>query len=184
MTLATSLPFALEREAQQVATDLNEATLRVVDRHEEIITEFPPLPYTTATLHEDATRAFNWTISQVTQLAQTLFETGLITYPRTDSVRVAEEAIEAGKQVITALYGKESLGHLVGENFPQPVETDSDLEAHEAIRPTSPNRHPDDLLEGNAEAHVLYRLIWARFLASLMNPARYRVITLALEAEL
>jgi DNA topoisomerase I len=221
MTLAASLPFATETEAQHVAADLSGATLLVVDRHEEIITEFPPLPYTTATLLEDAILAFGWTVSQVMNLAQALFEAGLITYPRTDSVRVAEEAVESGRQVVIDLYGKEALGTSVGETFPLPAreateivngqthpkrnwrsvvkqwlkspspageiipqpdeEDSSDQEAHEAIRPTSPERHPDNIRGMEAESHRLYKLIWTRFIASLMKPARYRMVTVTLE---
>ena len=183
LSRAATLPFASETEAQQVAANLTGAALLVVDRHTEIVTEFPPPPYITATLLEEATLAFHWPVSQVTQVAQTLFEKGLITYPRTDSVRVAEEALEAGKQVVIALFGKEALRNLVGENFPLPDHELSELEAHEAIRPTSPERHPDDLREIEADSCCLYRLIWARFLASLMKPARYRVVTVTLESE-
>lgn len=181
MTFAVSLPFASETEAQHIAADLTGTALLVVDRCEEIITEYPPLPYTTATLLEDAALAFNWTVSQVTQVAQTLFEQGMITYPRTDSVRVAEEALEAGKQVVVALFGVEALGNLVGESFPPPNEAISEPEAHEAIRPTLPERHPDNLREVDEDASRLYQLIWARFLASLMKPSRSRIITLTLE---
>jgi DNA topoisomerase IA len=191
---AATLPFASETEAQQVAADLAGATLQVVDRHEEVITEFPPPAYTTATLLEDAMLAFGWTISQVTNVAQVLFEKGLITYPRTDSVRVAGEAVEAGKQMVVALYGKGALGQAVGEltmretaflphRLSQQSDADSEGEAHEAIRPTSPDRHPDAMREIDPDLCRLYRLIWARFLASLMKPATYRVITVTLESE-
>lgn len=183
MTIATSLPFTSETEAQGLATRLTGAALFVVDRHEEIITEFPPLPYTTATLLEDSALTLNWTVTQIMQSAQILFEAGLITYPRTDSVWLAEEAVEAGRKVVVALFGKDAMGTLVGEKFTPPDEADSNLEAHEAIRPTSPDRYPDDLRKVDADARRLYRLIWTRFLASLMKPSRYRAITLTLEPE-
>ena len=183
MTFAASLPFSTEIEVQHIAAELTGTALLVADRREEIITEFPPFPYTTATLLEDAALAFNWTVTQITRSAQILFEAGLITYPRTDSERVTDEAIETGKQVVIALFGKEALGTLVGEKFPLPDEADANLDAHEAIRPTSPERHPDELREIDADSCYLYRLIWARFLASLMKPARYRVITVTLESD-
>jgi DNA topoisomerase I len=185
MTFATTASFASETEAQHVAAHLTGAALLIVDRHEEIIMEFPPLPYTTATLLEDTALAFNWTADQIMQVAQGQFEAGLITYPRTDSERVTEEAVEAGRKVIMAIFGKEALGNLVGENFPPQVQGNElpELEAHEAIRPTSPERHPDELREIDTDACRLYRLIWGRFLASLMKPARYRVITVTLESE-
>lgn len=215
---AVSPPLPRETEAQEVADQLAHATLTVIDRREEILTEYPPLPYTTALLLEDATVILDWTVARVTTMAQHLFEAGLITYPRTDSTRLAPEAIHAGREVIVRLFGREALGEVAGERFPLPDHGQNQaaprlsgwwtnlvngslfakkqlepaledhlldekmLEAHEAIRPTTPEKHPDTLpSELDGDPRALYHLIWSRFLASLMKPARYRVVTLALE---
>lgn len=231
MTRASPLSFSQETAAHACAAHLETARLVVVDRHEETQVEYPPLPYTTALLLEDATARLGWTVAQVTETAQRLFETGLITYPRTDSSHLAPEAIQAGRQVVVHLFGPEAVGEEIispqpaawsrpphlppptdhknawwtrfWQRTPQPrllaapsplaaateATEPSPLEAHEAIRPTDPAKRPD-LLRADGmrrdgasnEDGALYHLIWARFLASLMKPARYRVITVELEA--
>jgi DNA topoisomerase-1 len=205
MTLASSQVFAQATDAQALATHLETAPLRVLDRQEEIQVEYPPLPFSTALLLEEATASLGWTVAHVTETAQALFEAGLITYPRTDSTHLAPEAIYAGQQVLAELYGPDAIGEApAGETVPlpsvgkphwwrrfwhaspapevPPTEADTPLEAHEAIRPTSPAKTPETLRATLAlEAYALYTLIWTRFLASLMKPARYRVITVDLE---
>lgn len=206
MTLASSRPFAGVHEADALAGTLEKRTLLVVDRHEEVQVEYPPLPFSTALLLEEATVGLGWTVARVTETAQQLFEAGLITYPRTDSTHLAPEAIQAGRQVIAMLFGPEAMGEegMAGEKVPPHIpgkphwwqrfwqtpstgampsaEEETPLEAHEAIRPTNPAQQPDRLRDTLAlDAFALYTLIWNRFLASLMKPARYRVITLDLE---
>ncbi len=203
MTLASSRPFARVHEADALAETLEKRALLVVDRHEEVQVEYPPLPFSTALLLEEATVGLGWTVARVTDTAQQLFEAGLITYPRTDSTHLAPEAIHAGRQVIAALFGSQAIGQetLAGDHVPppnpahtywwqrlwqvspSPAEDETPLEAHEAIRPTDPTKQPETLRETlPLDPFALYTLIWTRFLASLMKPARYRVITIALDA--
>ena len=208
MTLASSQPFTQANDAGALAAKLEKGSLLVVDRHEEGQVEYPPLPFSTALLLEEATASLEWTVARVTETAQRLFEAGLITYPRTDSTHLAPEAIHAGRQMVMQMFGSEAVGaeSLAGENVPLPLngqprwwtwlwqaklsgptplsnETgDMPLEAHEAIRPTDPAQSPDQLrTELPLDDYALYNLIWVRFLASLMKPARYRVITVDLE---
>lgn len=204
-TSAQSQAFKEKDQAQALATQITE-TLIVVDRHEEVHVEYPPLPFSTALLLEDAATSLGWTVARITETAQQLFETGLITYPRTDSTHLAPAAIQAGRQVISILFGPDALGNeaLIGEKIPPQtpekrhwwqrywqstpagdtpsVEEETPLEAHEAIRPTNPAQQPEMLRTVlTLDGFTLYTLIWTRFLASLMKPARYRVITLELE---
>lgn len=145
----------------------------VAAREEHIEDEAPPLPYTTADLLEDAALRLGWTAEQTMQVAQSLFEQGLITYPRTDSPRVSPEARQAARQVIAERYSADAWGNI------SPSEG-SGQDAHEAIRPSDPQRAPDGLSVSPQE-QALYRLIWGRFLAAHMRPARVRVVTVILE---
>ncbi|MEP0805696.1 MAG: hypothetical protein HRF47_09415 [Chloroflexota bacterium] len=145
----------------------------VAAREERIEDEAPPLPYTTADLLEDASLRLGWTAEQTMAAAQSLFEQGLITYPRTDSPRVSPEARQAARQVIAERYGADAWGNL------SPAEG-SEQDAHEAIRPSDPQRAPDGLSIPPQE-QALYRLIWGRFLAAHMRPAKVKVVTVILE---
>lgn len=205
MTIALSQPFPEAHDAAHLAANLEKGALLVLDRHEEIQIEYPPLPFSTALLLEEATATLGWTVARVTETAQQLFEAGLITYPRTDSTHLAPEAIHAGQHVLAEVFGPEAVGAgpagatvpLPGRGKPHwwrriwpaspppempPTEADTPLEAHEAIRPTAPAKTPESLRATLAlDDFALYTLIWTRFLASLMKPARYRVITVDLE---
>ena len=166
----------LTRQQAEALAARRSGRWRVTDRREEIRMEGPPPPYTTAELLADASRKLGWGAERTAEVAQRLFESGWITYPRTDSVRVAPEAADAARQVIAARYGSAWLG----ETFPQPRADDAHVQdAHEAIRPADAAR-PAEELSDPAE-NALYRLIRARFLAAYMRPARLKVIHLTLE---
>ena len=121
--------------------------------------------------------------------AQILFERGWITYPRTDSTHVDPEAVQAARAVVVALYGKKALRESGGgwpvRLRPQRQADEPDPEApgkaHEAIRPTDPSCWPGELEELRPATVALYRLIWRRFLAVQMRPARYQVIVATFE---
>lgn len=218
MTIAVTA-FSSQGEAQTAAAALAQGTLVVVDKKTEIVEEPPPLPYDTATLLEDAAMLLQWNAEKIMQVAQALFEgielygahTGLITYHRTDSQRIAPEAQAAARTVIARIYGKDALppAPLFSTNnggrvnlSPTPfrlaaifqrfrlsrlpkgqAEPDTGESAHEAIRPTTPERLPDALQSHlDADHLALYRLIWERFIASQMKAAKYRVTTVELES--
>ncbi len=156
--------------------ELRDVTLVVADKHQEIVEEDAPLPYTTATLLEDAVQLPGWSAAKVMQTAQALFENGLITYPRTDSTHIAPEAADEGRKIAGLLFGGGTLSRQ-GAGLAQ-------TGAHEAIRPTSAARLPDELpAEFNAEIRALYRLVWERYIASFLKPARYRVTTVLFDMQ-
>jgi DNA topoisomerase-1 len=137
-------------------------------RHEEQIRR-PTSPFTTSTLQQAASSALGLSPERTMQIAQRLYEAGQITYMRTDGVEIAPEAQEAARRHIVTTYG--------GDYIPnQPpvyqAKTKHAQEAHEAIRPTDVAHTP---LDTEGEGAALYNLIWRRFVASQMAPARYGV---------
>ena len=146
----------------------------------------PAPPFTTSTLQQEAARKLGFGAQRTMRLAQNLYEgvdfgegaVGLITYMRTDSVNLANEAVQEIRQVIAQLYGNESL-----PEAPRVYKTKSKnaQEAHEAIRPTSAAISPDRL-EGkiDADQFKLYSLIWKRAVASQMEPAVYDTVAVDL----
>jgi DNA topoisomerase-1 len=168
------------RVASVDITTLQQVNFYVTNKQEVIAEEFAPEPYTTATLLQDAITLYGWSSSQVMQAAQWLFENGLITYPRTDSISVAPEASDEARKITMSLFGKEVLNSK--KRWDQ-MENRADG-AHEAIRPTSSARMPHQLSEEiGADERQLYALIWKRFIAGYMIPAKFRIITVDLESD-
>jgi DNA topoisomerase-1 len=148
---------------------LNSAVFWVGSIWHEEQTRRPEPPFTTSTLQQAASSALGLSPERTMQIAQRLYEAGQITYLRTDGVELAPEAQEAARRHIATTYG--------GDYIPnQPpvyqAKTKHAQEAHEAIRPTDVAHTPQDT-EG--EGAALYALIWRRFVASQMAPARYAV---------
>jgi DNA topoisomerase I len=110
VSVATSTAFQQQAQAKTLATALSQQDLIVVDRHDEIVTEAAPAPYTTADLLADAMPRYGWSGKQVMEIAQKLFESGWITYPRTDSQRLAPDAQAAIRDAVSAIYGADMLG--------------------------------------------------------------------------
>ena len=142
-------------------------------------TKKAPLPFTTSTVQQEASKALNFPISKTMRIAQQLYEgvdikgqgtVGLITYLRTDSIRISEEADAAARTFIEETYGGEYLS--VGDGKKK---SDAKIQdAHEAIRPTDINRIPADIKESlSRDQFRLYQLIWRRFAASRMANAKY-----------
>lgn len=123
----------------------------------------PAAPFTTSTLQQEAARKLYFSVSRTMQVAQRLYEAGLITYMRTDSVNLSKEAIDAAKEAITKNYGKE---YSTARNFTG--KSKGAQEAHEAIRPTEMQRQSPSLERDQSK---LYELIWKRTLASQMSDA-------------
>jgi len=132
----------------------------------------PQPPFTTSTLQQAASSRVGLSPERTMQIAQRLYEAGQITYMRTDGVEVAPEAQEAARRHIAATYGGDYI-----PNQPPVYEakTKHAQEAHEAIRPTEVTHLPQEV-EGDGAA--LYALIWKRFVASQMAPARYAIQTI------
>lgn len=165
-------------DADKVLAELKDGSY-VVERLDESETQKKPYaPYTTSTLQQDAANKLNYSPSKTMMLAQQLYQgiaikghgtTGLITYMRTDSVRISEEADAACKAYILEEYGREYLGNNRFTN-----KSSSAQDAHEAIRPSYMNLTPEDVKDSlTPEQFKLYKLIWSRFVASRMKPAIY-----------
>lgn len=184
--------FAIENEAQATAilNDLENAHYVVQKVVRKDKRRNPAPPFTTSTLQQEAGRKLGFSAKKTMVLAQRLYEgvdiggdegtVGLITYMRTDSVNVAQEAQQEARQVIERRYGKEYL-----PEQPPVYKTRSKgaQEAHEAIRPTSSMRAPETM-EPLLEYDMLrlYELIWKRFLASQMSPAIFDSTTVDIAA--
>ena len=138
-----------------------------------------PLPFTTSTLQQEASKALNFPISKTMRIAQQLYEgvdikgngtVGVITYLRTDSVRISDEADAAARSYISSQYGEE----YVSETAKTVKKGQKIQDAHEAIRPTDISRTPVQIKESlTRDQFRLYQLIWKRFAASRMAPAKY-----------
>jgi DNA topoisomerase I len=150
--------------------------------------KYPVPPFITSKLQQDAARRLNFSVKRTMVLAQKLYEgieigseglTGLITYIRTDSSRVAESALQEVREHIGREYGKEYLpNHPIYYKSKKTAQ-----EAHEAIRPTSVERSPESLRNDlEPDMWKLYSLIWNRFVASQMNPAVFDQTDVSIEA--
>ncbi len=148
----------------------------------------PVPPFITSTLQQEASRKLRFSVKRTMMLAQRLYEgvelgeeglVGLITYMRTDSTRVSNDALTEVRDLITKRYGAQYL-----PNSPNVYKSKKDAQdAHEAIRPTAAMRTPDELQTLLAEDEwKLYRLIWMRFVASQMNPALFDQTTIEVSA--
>lgn len=131
-----------------------------------------PLPFVTSTMQQEASKVLNFSTQKTMRVAQTLYEGGYITYLRTDSVRVSEEALAAAKDFIGEHYGSEYVSLTASASGSKGKVQD----AHEAIRPTDISVTPDSMkTKLDRESFRLYQLIWKRFTASRMTNARYDV---------
>lgn len=148
----------------------------------------PPLPFITSTMQQEASRKLGFTVRRTMAVAQQLYEglklgsgvhEGLITYMRTDSIRVSETAVKQAREYISGRWGKPFVG-----SGRQTQRKPGTQDAHEAIRPTSVLREPEAIREHlTRDQFRLYRLIWERFVASQMSPAVYDVSTVEIESD-
>lgn len=177
-----------KEEMDHVLKDLAGAALSVKDIKKATRTKKSPLPFTTSTLQQEAAKKLNFATGKTMRIAQQLYEgveikgrgsIGLITYLRTDSVRISEEANASAVDYIEKQYGKEYVG---SEN----KKTDNGKkiqDAHEAIRPTDVTLSPVKVKEQlSREQFRLYQLIYNRFLASRMESATYESETIKFES--
>lgn len=135
----------------------------------------PAAPFTTSTLQQEASRKLYFSVSKTMTVAQRLYEQGLITYMRTDSVNLSKEALSAAKQEIESYYGVE---YAFTRNFSS--KSKGAQEAHEAIRPTDMSKHSVSL---ERDQMRLYELIWKRTLASQMSDAQLEKTNVKIETK-
>ena len=178
-----------KEEADEIMNSLKGAKYEVKEvRHGERVKK-APLPFTTSTLQQEASKVLNFSTQKTMRLAQQLYEgvdikgegtVGLITYLRTDSTRVSEEAEAQAAQFIDAHYGEKYKTAANSEKKNGPKIQD----AHEAIRPTDLNRMPIAIKEQlPRDLFRLYQLIWKRFVASRMSAAQYDTISVKIQAK-
>ncbi len=162
-------------EAEKIVSDLNDATFTVSKIKKGVRNKQPAPPFTTSTLQQEAARKLGFTGQRTMRIAQQLYEgvdisgqgtTGLITYMRTDSLRISAEARAAGKNYILNNFSDKYLPKT--DRYFKSKSGAQD--AHEAIRPTNVFNTPDKIGESlTPEQRKLYKLIWERFIASLMS---------------
>jgi len=169
-------------EAEKIVKDLESSEFKISDIRKQEIKKNPLPPFITSTLQQEAWQKFHWPAKMTMQIAQQLYEKGLTTYHRTDSLNLSDLAIGAAKSFITENFG---------ENYYQfrKFKTKSKLaqEAHEAIRPSYPEKNPEILKkESKLEKNQfkLYDLIWRRFIASQMTQASFDSTTVEIKAEI
>ncbi len=155
--------FQTKKEAVDFLQQCAGATFNIADITTKPLKKSPAPPFTTSTLQQEAARKLGLTVSQTMMVAQKLYESGLITYMRTDSVNLSTLALGASKEAILNLMGEEYL-----KTRQYATKSKGAQEAHEAIRPTYMDRQE---IEGTSQEKRLYSLIWKRTLASQMAEA-------------
>lgn len=166
--------FATQEEAYRFLEQNIGASFKVADLETKPTKKSPAAPFTTSTLQQEAARKLYLPVGITMQIAQRLYEAGLITYMRTDSVNLSQEAMAAAEAEIVSYYG-------AAFSKPRNFNTKSKgaQEAHEAIRPTDMSRHTIDLDRDQAR---LYDLIWKRTIASQMSDAELERTNVKIEA--
>ncbi len=182
-------PIANAEDAARIKAAAEGADWRVrsVDKRER--RRSPAAPFTTSKFQQDASRKLRFSVKRAMMIAQRLYEgvdlgeegtVGLITYMRTDSPQVSNDAKVEVRELIAKEYGNEFLPEV-----PNTYKSKKGAqEAHEAIRPTSASRHPDQIKQYLQEdEYKVYKLIWQRFVASQMNPAVFDQTTVEIDAK-
>ena len=187
-TTAGKQQVASEKQARDIMEALKDKSFAVTEVKKGERLKKAPLPFTTSTLQQEASKALNFSTQKTMRLAQQLYEgvelkgegtVGLITYLRTDSTRVSEEAEITAREFISAKYGEAYQATAVSEK----KQNQKIQDAHEAIRPTDINRLPPAIKEQlPRDLFRLYQLIWKRFAASRMSGARYETTTVKIKA--
>ncbi len=180
--------IASKEELDQIKKALDHAQYEVSSVKNGERVKKAPLPFTTSTLQQEASKVLNFSTQKTMRLAQQLYEgidikgngtVGIITYLRTDSTRVSEEAEKAARVYVSENYGEEyAAGTEQERGSKQKIQ-----DAHEAIRPTDISRTPLEMKESlSRDQFRLYQLIWKRFVASRMASALYETTSLKIDA--
>ena len=177
-----------KEELDQILSTVENAEFKITDIKKSERIRRAPLPFTTSTLQQEASKALNFGTQKTMRIAQQLYEgvdikgngtVGVITYLRTDSTRISDEADASAREYIASVYGKEYVAErAASKNSGKKIQ-----DAHEAIRPTDITRTPAALKDSlTRDQFRLYQLIWKRFVASRMQPARYETISVKIGA--
>ena len=170
-TLNTELSkrFKTKEEAEAFLDSCKSATFVIDDVSTKPLKKSPAAPFTTSTLQQEAARKLGFTVSQTMMVAQRLYESGYITYMRTDSVNLSSLCIGSSKDVVASMYGEK---YIKSRNYS--TSSKGAQEAHEAIRPTY---MANSTIDGTIPEKRLYELIWKRTIASQMADAQLEKTT-------
>jgi DNA topoisomerase-1 len=181
------LGIKTKKSADEIVKDLNEAEYKIINIEKKEVKKNPAPPFITSFLQQEAWQKFHWPARLTMGVAQSLYENGLISYHRTDSLNLSEQSLAAAKNFIETNYGKN-----YSAGFFRKFKTKSKgaQEAHEAIRPANPNFAPQNLGGQTKEQtnfktkneEKLYDLIWRRFIASQMSQASFNSTIVEIEA--
>ncbi len=173
------MTISSKKQLDKIVSAIEQESFYVEDVKKGERSQKAPLPFTTSTLQQEASKVLNFATQKTMRLAQQLYEDGIITYLRTDSVRISEEADAKAREYISEVYGQEYVA-----KAPKSQKTDKKVQdAHEAIRPTDITKTPTVMKDSlPRELFRLYQLIWKRFAASRMNPAKYETTSVRIGA--
>lgn len=177
--LGEECSLGTKEEAEALVLELSTATF-IVDSFEKKPTKANPSPpFTTSTLQQAASTRLGFNVRKTMRLAQNLYEAGLISYMRTDSTNLSEEAVNYARSYLQSNFGEKYT-----PSSPNKYQTKARAaqEAHEAIRPTDVRLTPHELQVKDNDQRRLYELIWQRFVACQMQPAEYLSVTVRLQA--
>lgn len=155
-----------KEQAEKIKQELEKTTYTVESIEKKTVTRSPLPPFTTSTLQQEASKKFGFPSKFTMSIAQSLYEKGLITYHRTDSLNLSSQSLENSKAFIEKEYGKNYCLQ-APRKFKSKTRSQ---EAHEAIRPTDVNKTPE-IISGDEKQKKLYKLIWTRFVACQMASA-------------
>jgi DNA topoisomerase I len=167
-----------EQQAMQAVTGLSQASFSVLSREDKATQSKPSAPFITSTLQQAASTRLGFGVKKTMMMAQRLYEAGHITYMRTDSTNLSQEAVDNVREMIGREYGADYLPA-------EPIKYGSKQgaqEAHEAIRPSDVSVRSAFLTDMERDAQRLYELIWCQFVACQMTPARYDATRLTVKA--
>ena len=175
---STKLEIKNKEEAEKIVKDLKGAEYKIVNITKKEIKRNPLPPFTTSTLQQTSWQKFRWSAKLTMSVAQQLYEKGLITYHRTDSLNLSDFSLLAAKKFIIENYGKNYWTGLKKYK----TKNKGAQEAHEAIRPTYLEKKPE-LIKLDKQQLKLYQLIWQRFIACQMNSAIFDATTVDISAQ-
>lgn len=158
-----------QHQIQEAIDKLKNADYMIINRDDKPTSSRPGGPFTTSTLQQAASSSLGYSVKQTMLLAQRLYETGHITYMRTDSTNLSQDALKMVRSYISVSFGNTYLPKQINEY----ASKNNTQEAHEAIRPSDVNALPEQLKDMQADAQKLYQLIWRQFVACQMTPAQY-----------
>ncbi|MEA9389427.1 type I DNA topoisomerase [Acerihabitans sp. TG2] len=168
-----------QQQTQAAVTRLESADFIIADREDKPTSSKAGAPFTTSTLQQAASTRLGYGVKKTMMLAQRLYEAGHITYMRTDSTNLSQDALNMARDYIAAEFGDNYLPKQANEY----ANKQNSQEAHEAIRPSDVANLAEQLKDMEADAQKLYQLIWRQFVACQMVPALYDSTTLTVKAE-